>query len=134
MASCHYFIDIFGWSDDPESNRREGVEMAHRSVRAAGDDADVLATAARSAVHLERDLDGAIALIERAIALNPGCARAWVASGLVRTRAGDTDLAVEHSRPRMRLDPMGPNRPRQLLLLGAWPGFSRDATVRWSPL
>jgi adenylate cyclase len=118
VASCHYFIDIFGWSDDPERNRREGVEMAHRSLRAAGDDADVVATAARSAVHLERDLDGAVALIERAIALNPGCARAWVASGLVRTRAGDTDLAVEHFETAMRLDPTGPNRARQLLLLG----------------
>jgi TolB-like protein len=118
MASCHYFIDIFGWSDDLERNRREGVEMAHRSVRAAGDDADVLATAARSAVHLERDLDGAVALVERAIALNPGCARAWVASGLVRTRAGETDLAVEHIETAMRLDPAGPNRSRQLLLLG----------------
>ncbi|HEY3887682.1 MAG TPA: TIR domain-containing protein [Caulobacteraceae bacterium] len=117
-GSCCYFIDIFGWCDHPEQNRREAIEMVHRSVKAAGDDADVLATASRSAIHFEHDLAGAVALVEKAIALNPGCARAWQTSGLVRTRAGDTDLAVEHFETAMRLDPMGPSRPRQLLLMG----------------
>ncbi len=117
-ASCCYFIDIFGWSDQLEQNRREAIEMGHRALKAAGDDADVLATAARSAIHFERDRVGAVALVEKAIALNPGCARAWQSSGLVRTRVGDTDLAIEHFETAMRLDPMGPNRPRQLLLMG----------------
>jgi TolB-like protein len=117
-ASCCYFIDIFGWSDRREQNRREAIDMAHRALKAAGDDADVLATAARGAIHFERDLTGAVALVEKAITLNPGCARAWQTSGLVRTRAGDTDLAVEHFETAMRLDPMGPSRPRQLLLMG----------------
>jgi TolB-like protein len=117
-GSCCYFIDIFGWSDQPEQNRREAIEMVHRSLKAAADDADVLATAARSAIHFERDLDEAAALVDRALVLNPGCARAWLQSGLVRTRAGDTDLAIEHFETAMRLDPMGPNRPRQLLLMG----------------
>ena len=113
-GACHYFIEIFGWSDQPEQNRRQGIEMAHRSVRAAGDDADILAAASRSAVQFERDLDGALALVDKAIALNPGCARAWMSSGLVRTRAGDTELAIAHFETAMRLDPMGPSRSRQL--------------------
>jgi len=117
-GSCHYFIEMFGWSDQPEQNRRQGIDMAHRSVMAAGDDADVLAAASRSAIQFERDLDGAVALVEKAIALNPGCARAWLSSGLVRTRAGDTELAIAHFETAMRLDPMGPSRPRQLMLLG----------------
>ena len=37
---------------------------------------------------------------------------------LVRTRAGDTELAIAHFENAMRLDPMGPSRPRQLMLLG----------------
>jgi predicted Zn-dependent protease len=41
-----------------------------------------------------------------------------VYGGLVQLALGRMDLAAEHCETSMRLDPVGPNRPVQILLLG----------------
>ncbi|MFI4973274.1 MAG: TIR domain-containing protein [Caulobacterales bacterium] len=107
-AECHAFIVINGWSDDPESHRRRGIELARRAVSAAGDDAEVLAKAADAMPGLGENLDPAIVLIDRAIALNPGSSFVWSMSGLLRVRLGEPDLAIEHLETAMRLDPLSP--------------------------
>lgn len=117
-ANCHYLIVSYRWSADPESNRRQGIEMAHCATKAARDDAQVLAGAAIAVSFLERDLDGAALLADRAIALNPGSAIARLSSGIVRLRSGDPDLAVEHFETAMRLDPIGPDYPAFLSFIG----------------
>jgi adenylate cyclase len=108
----------FGWSDDPEGDTRRGIELAHRALSAAGDDAFVVAVVALVAVYLERDVGAATRLIDQAIALNPGSASVWMVSGSLRVLAGDLDLAVEHAETSLRLDPMGPDRAAQMLNLG----------------
>jgi len=45
-ALSHYALHVTGWTDDREISRREGVDLARRAVRAAGDDAGTLGTAA----------------------------------------------------------------------------------------
>jgi adenylate cyclase len=117
-AHCHRLIIVFGWSDDLEGHRRLGLELAHRALKAAGDDADVLAKVALSADYLEGDHGAAVALLERALTLNPGCATAWMMSGIVRVRAGDTDTAIENLRTALRLDPLGPWQPHTLGFIG----------------
>ncbi len=105
-AQCHMRIVRFAWSDDPDASRRRAVEMAHRALRAAGDDAYVLASVAMVVASMERDHQAAIGLIERAISLNPGAWSAWFFSGAIRLQAGDADGAVENFETVMRLDPM----------------------------
>ena len=46
-----------------------------------------------------------IALIDRALALNPNFARGWFISGALRKWAGQPDIAIEHSEASMRLSP-----------------------------
>jgi adenylate cyclase len=113
-AFCRYLIELYGWTDDPNANRQEGIALAHRAIAAAGEDAEVLANAARSVAGLEQDLETGLGLIDRAIALNPGSAAAWLYSAAIRLRIGQVDLAVEHLEKSMRLDPIGPNRASQL--------------------
>ena len=117
-ASCHYLIVNYRWSADPESNRRQGIELTHRAIKAARDDAQVLAGAAHCIAFFERDLDAAAVLAERAVALNPGSALARMSNGLVRLRSGDPDLAVEHLETARRLDPIGPDHPAYLSFMG----------------
>jgi adenylate cyclase len=38
-AICHYNLHVNGWSNDPESSRRQGVDLARLALRFAGDDA-----------------------------------------------------------------------------------------------
>jgi Flp pilus assembly protein TadD len=54
------------------------------------------------------DCEGGIALIDRALALNPNLAAAWNASGWVRTFLGETDVAIEHIQRAMRLSSLDP--------------------------
>ena len=46
-----------------------------------------------------------IALVDRALALNPSYARGWFMSGILRTFAGEHDLAIEHVETALRLSP-----------------------------
>ena len=116
-SRCHYLVLLYGWSDDPEIHRGEALAFSRRAVRAAADDASVLANTAMLTAYLEHELDTAIALAERACALNPGAAAAWYASGAVRILAGQLELAVEHLETSMRLNPIGPERVGGMLFL-----------------
>ena len=117
-AVCHFLLIPFGWSDDPQADHRQSVELAHRALRAAGDEAQVLALVALITAYLEGDLDGGLALVDRAIAINPGSAAAWNYSGDLRLQAGEPGLAIDHLATSMRLDPMGPDRATQARPMG----------------
>ncbi len=116
-SRCHYLVVLYGWSDDPESHRRDALALSRRAMRAADDDAGVLGNTAMLAAYLEHDLGTATSLVERACALNPGAASAWFASGAVRIHSGQLDLAVEHLQTAMRLNPVGPERSGAMLFL-----------------
>jgi TolB-like protein len=117
-ATCHRLIVLYEWSDDLEGHRRLGIELAHRALRAAGDDPYVLARVAANVDFIEGDHGAAVALLERALTLNPGCASAWLNSGMVRARAGETDAAIENFRTALRLDPMGQQQPAAMGFIG----------------
>ena len=117
-AVCHFLLIPFGWSDDPQADAQRSVELAHRALKAASDDAQVLALVALIAAYVEGDLDGALGLVDRAIALNPGSAIVWNYSGDLRLQAGDPDLAIAHLETSMRLDPMAPDRTTQARPMG----------------
>ena len=117
-AFCHRLIFGNRWSDGLEDHRRLGIELGHRALKAAGDDAEVLARVASGVDDLEGDHGAAVALLERALTLNPGCAFAWFLSGHVRVRAGETDAAIERLRTALRLDPLGPMQPQMMGNIG----------------
>ena len=49
-----------------------------------------------------------VALIDRAVALNPNIAWAWLYSGWARIWLGQPDAAIEHLAHAMRLSPLDP--------------------------
>src|SRR5262245_45438471 len=55
-AHCHMQLSGNGWSEDQQS-RQEGVDLARRALRAAGDDPNVLAHVAHVLGHLEPDIE-----------------------------------------------------------------------------
>ena len=46
-----------------------------------------------------------MALVDRALALNPNFARGWHISGGLRSWAGQPDIAIEHLEAALRLSP-----------------------------
>jgi adenylate cyclase len=107
-AHCHQVLDIIGWSDDPATNRNEGIDLARKALRVARDDPDVLGRAAHAFAYFGEDLDAAIALVDRARELNPSFALGWFRSGWLRLWRGEPDLAIEHFQTSLRLSPRNP--------------------------
>lgn len=104
-AICHVRLVWDGWSENPDEDRRAALELARRALEIAGSDPVTLANAAYALAMLGEDINGAIATIDRAIALNPGYARGWYISGDVRRHASQFDTAIDHLQHAMRLSP-----------------------------
>ena len=96
---------LFDWRDDPETNRRKGGERARQAVEAASDDPGVLALAAFALAFLGEDVGTQITLVERALALNPSFARAWMLRGVLSVWAGQPDRGIEQVETSLRLNP-----------------------------
>ena len=107
-AHCHQVLDIIGWSNDPATNRNEGIDLARKALRVARDDPDVLGRAAHAFGYFGEDLDAAIALVDRARELNPSFALGWFRSGWLRLWRGEPHLAIEHFQASLRLSPRNP--------------------------
>jgi adenylate cyclase len=104
-AICHQNLDVSGWADNPAASRREAVEMARRALRVGGDDPGVLGDVAYVLAYFGEDITAAIALIDRALELNPSFARGWWRSGWLRLWSGAPDLAIDHLKTGRRLNP-----------------------------
>jgi predicted TPR repeat methyltransferase len=51
------------------------------------------------------DIDAALAMIDRALVLNPSFALAWYWSGWLRLFAGQSELTIQHFENSMQLNP-----------------------------
>jgi adenylate cyclase len=103
---CQCNIYLSDWTNDLESTRVEGIDLARRALRVAGDDPYILASAAYALGLFGEDIATAIALVDRALELNPSFALGWVRSGWLRLWAGHPDLAIKHFETSLRLNPL----------------------------
>ncbi len=109
MAAWGYFWRrVNGWTVDADMETAEGLRMAQRAVELGRDDAVALTRAGHALAHFTRDLDTGIALLDRAIFLNPNLASAWFLGGFLRTWHGECESAIEHFERAMRLSPLDP--------------------------
>jgi TolB-like protein len=94
-----------GRSEDRTGDRLRGTEFARRALEIGGDDPGILAEAAHALAYFGEDIGAMMALVERALALNPNYARGWHTRGVLRLWAGDLDAAIEHIEVALRLSP-----------------------------
>jgi len=94
-----------GRSEDPEADRRKAAGFARRALEVASDDPGILANGAFALAYLGEDISAMMALVDRALALNPNFARGWHISGTLRMWAGQPDIAIEHLGAALRLSP-----------------------------
>ncbi len=107
-AWCHIWRKVNGWMTDRPQEIAEGIRLAHLALELGADDAVALARSGGALCHLVGDLDGSMALIDRALALNPNLAAAWYMGGFVRICRGEPDDAIEWFARVMRLSPLDP--------------------------
>jgi len=104
-AICYMRLCQDGRSDDPEADSRKSAGLAHRALQVEGDDPGILANAAFALAYLGEDIGAMMALVDRALVLNPSFARGWHISGNLRLWAGQPDRAIEHVMASLRLSP-----------------------------
>jgi len=104
-AHCCHRLLFDDRSEDPEADRQKGADFARRAVEVAGDDPGILANAALALAYFGEDIGAMLALVDRALALNPNYARGWYIKGVLRMIAGQPDVAIEHVNTSLRLSP-----------------------------
>ncbi len=107
---------VFGWSDDPEEDRRVALDHRARALSARGDDPEVIATVAMASMQLGVDRAGALASAKRALARHPGSLTVQVNCAWVDLYAGEAAAALAGFEAGLRLDPR--SVWRQIVLMG----------------
>jgi tetratricopeptide (TPR) repeat protein len=105
-AWCHVWRKVNGWMVDRRNETAEGARLARRAVELGRDDAVTLTRSGHALAHLADDFDGGIALLDRALVLNPNLAAAWFLGAFLRVWHGESDSAIEHFEHAMRLSPL----------------------------
>ena len=96
---------IQGWSEDEAEETATALQLVERGLKADRLDPMMLATAGQCFAWFGRDLAKGIDYIDEALAINPNLAHAFMQSGLLRARAQQVNLAVEHLHRARRLSP-----------------------------
>jgi adenylate cyclase len=85
---CCFRLLVDASSREAAADRRKGIDFARRALEVAGDDPAVLANAALALAYFGEDIGAMMALVDRALALNPNFARGWHVSGGHQTLGG----------------------------------------------
>jgi adenylate cyclase len=106
-AWCHGMRAAHRFTSRPGAEQDAARTLAARAAALRARDATAEALLA-SAYTLAHDLDRAAAHVDRALALDGGCAWAWQRNGWVNVYRGAADEAMECFRIAQRLDPDDP--------------------------
>jgi adenylate cyclase len=107
-ALCCFRLHLDGRSENPATDARKGADYAHRALEVAGDNPAILGQVAIVLSYFGEDIGAMLALVDRALALDPNSAGSWHNSGLLRSWAGLPDIAIEHIETAVRLSPRIP--------------------------
>jgi tetratricopeptide (TPR) repeat protein len=96
------------WAPSSEVVRADAVRLARQGIESGKDDPDALAMGANTLSWLAGDHDTAAGALDRALILNPNCARAWRVRGYVLLRQNRPEPALDALRRALRLSPLDP--------------------------
>jgi TolB-like protein len=108
-TSCYAWRKANGWATDSAREIAETKRLAERATQLGQDDAQVLCWSGTGLAFVVGEVDAGIALVERALRLNPNLMDAWLSSGLIRLVSGEWNLAIGHFAHAMRLSPFEPS-------------------------
>jgi adenylate cyclase len=108
LAWWHLFWFVQGWSEDFAAETKAATEAA--AIAIARDPQDGMALAVRGLIKgfAERDIPGALELLERAVRATPSCAIAWSGRACVRCWLGENTESVAWAERAVRLAPQDP--------------------------
>lgn len=133
-AWCYCWRKVNGWMRDRPRETAEGIRLARRAVELGRDDAVALTRSGHALGHLAGELREGIALVDRALLLNPNLAAAWFLGAFLRIWCGETEAAIEHLGHAIRLSPLDPELYRMRAGMGLAHLFDEeyDLAASWA--
>ena len=107
-ARCYSWRATNGWIVDSAREVVEAARLSRRAVELGQDDAVALCMGGHVIAGVVGDVNAGAGLIDRALALNPNLAAAWLSSGWIRVWLGEAEAAISHFARAMRLSPVDP--------------------------
>jgi len=105
---CRLVQMVQGWGAVSADETAEAVRLAKNVIDRGGANPEALWIAAWTLSTLAGDHATAESAVDRALALNPNSARAWMTSGFVRCFRNQPAAAIEALERAMRLSPFDP--------------------------
>lgn len=133
-AWCYFWRRVNGWTSDRVEETKEGIRLGRLAVELGRDDAVALTRGGHALAHLAGELDNGLALLDRAVLLNPNLAAAWFLGGYLRAFRGETEGAIDHFNHALRLSPLDLEMFRMQAGIALAHFFARrfDVASRWA--
>jgi adenylate cyclase len=109
---------LFGYADDPQFDRREAVRLSRLALSLDDSDPDTLAAAAVISAFMVGDIESALEMADRAVALNPNSFVAWLSRGWVYRVPGLPEEAIRSFERAIRMSPIDPLLHRSFVGMG----------------
>jgi tetratricopeptide (TPR) repeat protein len=107
-AAWHVLLISQSWATDPRAAGARATELAERAIVLDPYSAAVFAVAGHVRAFIDRSLQEAVALHERALDLNPNLAAAWALSAITQVLLGDVKEAERRYDRYKVLSPLDP--------------------------
>jgi len=108
VARCRALQRLQGWGALSADDIAEACRLARQALEAERDDAETIWKAALALFHLAGEAAMAAAALDRALALNPNAAHAWLARGNIHALSNQPEAAIEALEQARRLSPFDP--------------------------
>jgi adenylate cyclase len=105
---CHGWQRAQGWGAVSDDDIAEGVRLARQALGAGRDDADTMWRAALPLFLFAGETAMAMAVVDRALTLNPNAATAWTLKGWFHAIRNQPEAAIEALDRALRLSPFDP--------------------------
>ena len=115
---CHLLNVVWGFSNDPQFDRKEAVRLVRLALSIDDGDPETLARASQTLAHMVGDSEGAIEMADRAVALNPNSWITWTNRGEVYRVAGLPEEAIRSFERAIRVSPVDPRLYMTLIGIG----------------
>ena len=119
LARWHLFRIVQGWSDDRDRDGVAALSCANRALDLDPDSSLALTMLGNVHTNFLKDLEGADALFDRSLAINPNESLAWLQKGNCLSFAGDGTAALAHVERAAQLSPLDPSRHFYLSIMAS---------------
>jgi adenylate cyclase len=122
------------WGALSHEDIAEAVRLARQALEAERDDAETIWQAAYALFYLVGEAAMAAAALDRALALNPNAAHAWLIRGQIHASRNQPDAAIEAVERARRLSPFDPYTFRCALVMAAAHQAARrfEQAIEWA--